>query len=130
MRSHKLMFAALLSSVVCEHAFAAAIDKAEMTQLGQQSLYEGDWQGAFGDGTIKIRLALKDGEWRGWFISETDGSLYPLQNVQIDEQSVKFDIATKPRMSFHLKMGKDKNTLSGINTWSDGRAIPQTFERI
>lgn len=130
MRSHKLMFVALLSSVACAHVSATAIDKAGSNQRGQQSLYEGDWQGAFGDGTIKVRFALKDGEWHGWFISEKDGSLYPLQNVQIDKHSVRFEILTKPRMSFDLKLGNDKNTLSGINTWPDGRAIPQTFERI
>ena len=92
--------------------------------------FEGDWQGAFGEGTLKFRFEFANGSWRGWFVSKKDGSLYPLKNVAIGKGEVRFTHLSKPNLIFHLKLGSDKKTLSGIFTLPDGMALPHSLNRL
>lgn len=92
--------------------------------------FEGDWQGAFGEGSLKFRFEFADGSWRGWFVSKKDGSLYPLKDVAIGKGEVSFTHLSKPNLVFHLKLNADKKTLSGIFTLPDGMALPQSLSRL
>lgn len=96
----------------------------------EERILEGDWQGAFGEGTLKFRFEFANGSWRGWFVSQKDGSLHPLKNVAIRKGEVSFTHLSKPNLTFHLKLGADKKTLSGIFTLPDGMALPHSLSRL
>jgi hypothetical protein len=96
----------------------------------EERIFEGDWQGAFGEGSLKFRFEFADGSWRGWFVSQKDGSLYPLKNVEIRKGEVSFTHLSKPNLTFHLKLDADRKRLSGIFTLPDGMALPQSLSRL
>lgn len=96
----------------------------------EERTYEGDWQGRFGEGTLRFRFEFANGSWRGWFVSQKDGSLYPLKNVTIGKGEVNFTHLSEPKLIFHLKLDADKQNLSGIFTLPDGMALPHTLSRL
>lgn len=96
----------------------------------EQRVFAGDWQGAFGSGSLKFRFEFANGSWRGWFVSQKDGSLYPLKNVAIGKGEVSFTHLSKPNLVFHLKLDASKKTLSGIYTLPDGMAMPHSLRRL
>jgi hypothetical protein len=87
-------------------------------------------RGPFGEGSLKFRFELANGSWRGWFVSKKDGSLYPLKDVAIDKGQVSFTHLSKPNLAFHLKLDRDKKTLSGVFMLPDGMAMPQSLSRL
>lgn len=96
----------------------------------EERIYEGDWQGRFGEGTLRFRFEYANGSWRGWFVSQRDGSLYPLKNVAIRKGEVSFTHLSEPKLIFHLKLDSDRKNLSGIYTLPDGMAMPHTLSRL
>ncbi|HEX8466724.1 MAG TPA: hypothetical protein VF620_02840 [Allosphingosinicella sp.] len=96
----------------------------------EERIFEGDWQGPFGEGTLRFRFEFANGSWRGWFVSQKDGSLYPLKNVAIGKGEVNFTHLSEPNLIFHLKLDADKKTLSGISTLPDGMALPRSLSRL
>ena len=102
----------------------------EMVSAGEKRDYEGDWQGPFGEDSHKFRLEVANGSWRGWFVSEKDGSLYPLKDVKVDKGEVHFTFLSDPSLTFHLKLDENKKALSGVATLPDGMALPQTLTRL
>lgn len=96
----------------------------------EQRVFAGDWQGAFGSGSLKFRFEFANGSWRGWFVSQKDGSLYPLKDVAIRKGEVSFTHLSKPNLVFHLKLDASKKTLSGIYTLPDGMAMPHSLRRL
>lgn len=91
---------------------------------------EGDWEAPFGEGSLRFRFHFEGGAWRGWFVSKRDGSLYPLNDVEITDAAVTFRHMSRPVLLFSLERGSDRNTLTGIITLPDGSALPQTLRRM
>jgi hypothetical protein len=96
----------------------------------EERLFEGDWQGSFGDGKLRFRFEFADGSWRGWFVSQKDGSLYPLKKVAVRKGEIKFTHLSEPNLIFTGKLAADRKNVSGIFTLPDGMALPQSLNRL
>jgi hypothetical protein len=113
-------------------SLSAATPPAARTVISaeEERIFEGDWQGSFGEGTLRFRFEFANGSWRGWFVSQKDGALYPLKNVAIRKGEVNFTHLSEPNLIFHLKLDADKKKLSGIFTLPDGMALPHSLSRL
>lgn len=109
---------------------AAPSSARSVVSAEEERVFEGDWQGAFGEGKLRFRFEFDNGSWRGWFVSQKDGSLYPLKKVAIGKGEVKFTHLSEPNLIFHGKLDADKKNLSGIFTLPDGMALPQSLSRL
>ncbi len=131
MKMRKAMIVAMVF-VGAGSPLSAAIAPAAQAVVSAEEArdFQGDWQGPFGEGSLKFRFELANGSWRGWFVSQKDGSLYPLKNVAIGKGEVSFTHLSKPNLVFHLKLDADKKKLSGIFSLPDGMALPQSLSRL
>ncbi len=94
------------------------------------NILEGNWKVIFGEKPIEFWFAFEDGSWKAWFVSQKDGSLYPIKDVEVDGDTVSFTNVSKPEVTFLLKLDKNGNSLSGIKTFPDGTAVAQTLQRL
>ena len=100
------------------------------TSASKHRALEGNWRGIFGQNPIEFKFAFENGSWKAWWVSQKDGSLYLIDDVSVDGDTVRFTNVSKPEVVFFLKLDEDGKSLSGTKTFSDGSAVVQTLQRL
>ena len=103
--------------------------QAEEAPVSSKMVLEGDWRGPDGNGHVTFRFQYENGSWLGFFVSERDGKLYPVEELQVSGRSVSFRNKSTPEIIFALTVEDDNRTLMGTGTLPNGMAIPYSLTR-
>lgn len=103
--------------------------QAEEARVSSEMILEGDWGGPDGNGHLTFRFQYENGSWLGFFVSERDGKLFPVEELQVSGRSVSFRHKSTPEIIFALTVEDDNRTLSGTGALPDGMVIPYSLTR-
>lgn len=103
--------------------------QAEEAPLSSEMILEGDWRGPDGNGHVTFRFQYENGSWLGFFVSERNGKLYPVEELEVSGRSVSFRNKSTPEIVFALTVEDDNRTLSGTGTLPNGMALPYSLMR-
>ena len=107
----------------------AAHVQTEQAPASSEMLLAGDWRGPTGNKHITFRFQYANGSWLGFFVSELNGNLYPVEDMQVSDRSVSFRLKSTPEITFDLRLEDDNRTLSGTGTHPDGIAFSYSLTR-
>lgn len=125
-----LMVAGLIAAPMALTApIAPAQAHTQEARIAGDRVLEGDWGGPIGNGHVTFRFQYEEGAWRGFFVSGRDGSLYPVEELQVSGRSVSFRHKSNPELRFSLAVEDDNRTLSGTATLPDGSASIYSLTR-
>lgn len=121
--------ATLMGSSVAALPPAPLAAHAKVERISQGEWLEGDWTGAFGSSTYVFRFQHENGAWAGWWVSQRNGQLYPVEDIRVVGQSVSFKYKADPEIAFSLSLVDEDSSLSGTATFESGMVISYSATR-